>query len=289
MVARSDVELTPPASVRVRWGIGSLPGRLRGLERRPRRPRTRADRHRKWLLLALLLVLEGLMRLGVVDAVVLAEPSAVVTAMVDLAQDGEIQSAFLEVARLTGLAVVIGSVVGVLVGGLMGLFDGFHRVVHPTAAVLFATPKMIFIPLLILVLGSGASARVTYGAVGAALPVIITVAAGVREVDLKLREAARSMGASRRQVLTAVLLPASLPSLFTAIWYAIQHAFLSVLVMELFSSNRGVGYFISLYTSTLRMDRTYALVIALSLLAIGLSALWRRLERRLMRWNLGDS
>lgn len=285
MVPRSEVEVaTPIPSL-----LGRRPLSRRGLARAAgttaRRPRTAADRHRKWILLGLLGLLEVGVRTGLLDAMVLVEPSSVATAAVDLAGDGEVRAAFVDVARMTTIAVALGSAVGVVVGGLMGLHDGLHRVVHPLASVLFSTPKMIFIPLLILVMGSGTSAKVTYGAVGAALPVVITVAAGVRAVDRHLLEAARSMGASRRQAVRLVLLPGATPAVFTGIWYGIQHALLGVLVMELFSSNRGVGYFITLYTSTLRMDRTYALVVSLSLFAIGLAALWRRLERRAMRWN----
>lgn len=252
----------------------------------PRRtPAERADRDRKWILLGVLVVWELVVRLGLISTMFAPAPTAVVVGMFGLAADPEIRRAFGDTVVMLFAAFGLAGVGGILIGALLGLSKWAYRVFHPIVVILFSTPKMIFVPLVILIFGIGFTAKVAYASMAAIFPVIVTVVAGVRVIDTRLLTAARSMGATRWQTIRLVVVPGSMPAVFAALWYGIKHALLGVLIMELFVSQRGIGYFIRVYTSGFRSDRVYALLLALSLVAIALATFWRRVEERLSRWR----
>lgn len=245
----------------------------------------RAERDRKWVLIGVLIAWELVMRLGLIGSLFFAAPSEVAVALVELVQDPQVRDAVMAAGLMFLSALAVAIVTGVLAGALLGLSEIAYRALHPMVVVFFATPSMIFIPLVILLLGTGFEAKVAYAALSGFSPIVVTVTAGARSVDPKLMQSARSMGMSRLQTIRLVLVPGSLPSVFAALGYGIKHCLLGVLIMELFVSQRGIGYLLRSYTSSFRMDRVLVLALAVSLLAISLSALWKRVERRAMRWQ----
>lgn len=228
---------------------------------------------------------EATVRTGLISSTFAAAPSEVAVAMVELAGNAEVRAAFGGAIGMFVVAFAIAAVAGVLAGAAMGLSRIAYRTFHPVILGLFSTPKMIFIPIFILVAGFGVASKISYGAVSGFFPVAVTVTAGVRMVDRRLLLAARSMGASRLQTLRGVVVPGSLPAVMAALWYGMKHALLGVLIMELFASQEGIGHYIGLYTSTFRTDRVFALVLGLALFAIALGSLWRWQEKRLSRWR----
>lgn len=212
-------------------------------------------------------------------------PTSIAVASWELAQLPEIQQAMLAAGIHVGIAFTIAATVGVLVGAAIGLSTLLYRVFHPSVMMLFATPKLIFLPLFVLVFGIGDTSRVAYGAVSGVLPVIVTVVAGVRSVEKKLLDAALSMGARRRHSILYVSIPAALPSVFVALWYGIKHALMGVLIMELFISRMGIGFYIRSYTTGFRPDRAFALIIAISLFAILVSQVVKAAEVRASSWR----
>jgi ABC-type nitrate/sulfonate/bicarbonate transport system permease component len=214
-----------------------------------------------------------------------AAPTQVAVAVVELAGLPEVRSAFLAALAMFLVAFAIAAVAGVLAGAALGLSQIAHRIFHPIVLGLFSTPKMIFIPIFILIAGFGVESKIAYGAVSGFFPIAVTVTAGVRMVDRRLLLALRSLGASRWQSLRTVILPASLPAVIAALWYGMKHSLLGVLIMELFASQGGIGHYISQYTSTFRPDRVYALVFSMALFAILLGSFWRWQEKRFSRWR----
>jgi ABC-type nitrate/sulfonate/bicarbonate transport system permease component len=255
---------------------------------RSRSANTSASRTRLILgavIIVWLVAWEATVRAGWISETFAAAPSQVAAAMVDLAATSQVRDAFLGAIVMFLIAFAIAAMTGVLAGAAMGLSKIAHRVFHPLILGLFATPKMIFLPIVILVAGFGVESKVAYGAISGFFPVAVTVTAGVRMVDRRLLLALRSLGASRWQALRSVIIPASLPSVLAALWYGMKHALLGVLIMELFSSQDGIGHYIGLYTSTFRPDRVYALVFGMAIFAILLGSFWRWQEKKLSRWR----
>lgn len=253
---------------------------------RPPASSRRIARDRALIIVAVLVVWEVALRAGMASGVIAAPPSAVGAAMVELAGLAEVRAAFLQAVSQFLVAFALSAAAGVAVGAVLGLSPLAYRVFHPVVVMLFSTPKMIFIPLVILVFGIGFTSKVAYGAISGVFPVIVTVAAGVRLIDPRLLRAARSLGASRWQTIRSVTLPGAVPAVFSGLWYGIKHALLGVLIMELFVSQRGIGYLIQNYSATLQTDRVFAIVVALALVAVALGVFWKRVEDRLSRWRV---
>jgi ABC-type nitrate/sulfonate/bicarbonate transport system permease component len=217
------------------------------------------------------------------SAMIFPPPSAVLVSMVKLLGLPEIRRALLEAFGSVLIAFGLAAMAGILAGLVMGLSQIFYAAAYPIFVLLNSIPKMIFMPLVVLTLGIEAPAKITYGFFSAVLPVAISVTTAVRSVDEKLIRAARSMAASKFRMVWNVIIPGTAPAIFSSLWYGLQYALLGVLLMELFVSTRGVGYFISEYA--LQPDRVFALMLLLALGAMSLTAAWRAVERKTTRWR----
>ncbi len=115
--------------------------------------------------------------------------------------------------------------------------------------------------------------------------IIINVIAGVQGIKPLLINAARSMGASRRQIIWNVVIPYAVPSFFTGLRLAMTGDLLGVLLAELFVSQEGVGHFTRFFTESFQPNKLFALIAALAAIAVVLNELGRRVERRMSRWH----
>jgi len=214
---------------------------------------------------------------------VVPPPSAVLVSMVNLLGLPEVRDALLSALLSVLIAFASAAVAGIAAGLVMGLSRLAYAAAHPILVLLNSIPKMIFIPLVILTLGVEQPAKIAYGFISAVLPVAISVTTGVRTVDHRLIRAARSLAPSRFRLVWNVIFPGTAPAIFSSLWYGIQHALLGVLLMELFVSTRGVGYFVRQYS--LHPDRVFALMFLLALGAIALASAWRVVERKTTKWR----
>lgn len=244
-----------------------------------------------WVAIVLLIIVgltlwEAVVRLGLVNDRFVAAPTDTLRAAFDIAGDPEPRTAVVRAIGLFLVAFVISGVVGILAGAAMGLSTIVYRVFHPLVLAVFSTPSMVFIPIFVLISGFGNTTKISYAAFAAFFPVAVTVTAGVRALDKRLMLAAASLGASSWQRFRAIVLPGTLPSVMAALSFGMMHALLGVLIMELWSSQRGVGHFIDTYSSAGMTDHTFALIFTLAIFAILVGSLWRHLEKKLTRWRV---
>jgi ABC-type nitrate/sulfonate/bicarbonate transport system permease component len=244
-------------------------------------------RSERWLVADRALITMGILLLwqiavavGVLNERFIPAPTKVVGAMWELAQLPEIRSALLQAMWMVAVAFSLAAVLGILLGAAIGLSNLLYRVMNPVVMMLFSTPKLIFLPLFVVVFGVQFNAKVAYGVTSGVFPIIVTVIAGVRAVEKRLLISAESMGASRWQTISMVLIPGSLPSVFVGLWHGIKHSLLGVLIMELFASQRGVGFFIRSYTSGFKPERVFALIFFITIFAIAIGQLVRFAELR---------
>jgi ABC-type nitrate/sulfonate/bicarbonate transport system permease component len=219
------------------------------------------------------------------DPLFLSPPSDVAVALVQFAHDPEV----LHALGTTLEELVVAFLFAVGIGLPLGLFFGLQRFAHnafyPVVLLLYATPKVTILPLVILGFGIGPESKIAFGFIQAVFPVIVTVVAGVQGVKPLLVTCARSMGASRRQVLTHVVIPHVIPSFFTGMRLAMTGDLLGVLLAELYVSQQGVGHYTQLFTESFEPAKLFALIASLAVIAIVLNELCRRAERRMSRWH----
>ena len=114
---------------------------------------------------------------------------------------------------------------------------------------------------------------------------IITVAAGVREVDPALLRAARSMGARGARILWSIILPSAAASVFTGLRLAMSSVLLGVLLAELFVSQAGIGFYTHRYADAFQPANLLALISMLAAIAAGLNETCRLVESQFNRWR----
>jgi NitT/TauT family transport system permease protein len=236
-------------------------------------------------LLILALLWEAAPKLNLISPLALPTLSSVLAALAKLAWSGELfvhgASSLYRTAAGLGLAVVVGSVAG--------LFMAWSRlvqsVVQPILRLFYPMPKSALIPVLALWLGFGDASKITLIFLGCLLPITMGAYNGARGSEQTLIWSARSMGASRLQMLWDVMLPSALPELLAGIRIALAYSFILLVSAELVAAQKGLGYMIGLLGEGGVYDGMFAMVLAVAVLGFTADRLFQMLSRRLLRWQ----
>ncbi|HMX27462.1 MAG TPA: ABC transporter permease [Blastocatellia bacterium] len=179
--------------------------------------------------------------------------------------------------------------VGVPAGVLLGWYGRLRAMFDPMLTALYATPRVAFVPLLILWLGIGVQSKIAVVFLGAVFPILINISAGLRSLDETLVRCARAFGANDRQLFVTVALPSSLPFLVAGMKLAIGRALVGVIVGELVASNAGIGHMMSVAGATFQADKVFVGVILLAGFGWALTTLIALLESRFNAWRPANS
>ena len=184
---------------------------------------------------------------------------------------------------------LIGTGAAALLGSLLGLAMGTWRLLGRTLDVyvlaLAATPRVAFIPLIIVVLGLGMEAKLLVVFLGAGIPVLVNAYAGVRAADPELVEMAQATGAGRARILAHVVLPGAVPYLMTGIRIGATIGLINTIVAELYTAISGLGGLLAVYGGRFRMAEYLAVVVVLALIGALVTEGLRLTEKRLLRWR----
>jgi len=186
-----------------------------------------------------------------------------------------------ELATAFTIAVVIGLTVGLAVG----LQPFARRSLMPIILLLYGLPQITILPLFILYFGIGPASKIAFGVTHGMFPIMIAIVAGVQNLKPILLVSARSMGASRWQILRWVIFPHMIPSLFAGMRLGMSGALLGVLLAELYVSTAGIGHFTTMFTENFDPTKLFGLVAMLATMAIVLNEIVRRAETRFSRWR----
>jgi len=134
-------------------------------------------------------------------------------------------------------------------------------------------------------LGIDEAPKLTLVAIGAFFPVFVNLVSGITNVDRKLVEVARVHGLGGREIARRVVLPASLPSLFTGLRLGLSQAWLFVVVAEFFGASAGLGFRLTDSQQSSRVDLMFVALVCLAVLGKLADSLLRAFERRALRWR----
>lgn len=216
-----------------------------------------------------------------------AGPGAVAQAGWHLAADGKLGPAVLASLRVFLTGTALAAIIGAALGLAMGMWGWLGRMLDVYVYALAATPRIAFIPLIIVMLGLGLQAKVLIVFLGAVMPVILNAYAGVRAADPDLVEMARATGAGRGRILAHVVLPGAVPYLVTGIRIGATIGLINTIVAELYTAIGGLGGLLAVYGSRFRMAEYLAVVCVLALIGVIVAEALRLAERRLLRWRDG--
>jgi len=218
------------------------------------------------------------------NVVLLPSPLAVIEAFIDLARDMELfVHAGISFGRML-VSVGIASALAIPLGLVMGLSRTLDAVVDPTIEVLRPISGIAWIPLALFIFGIGNALPVFIMTYTAFFPIVLGTVAGVRGVDRRLIDAARTMGVPYRTVITRVVVPAALPSLLVALRLGLASSWTAVVAAELIGAPSGLGYAVEWYRELLMTPQVMSFIAVIGLLGYVSDRVVRALAARFTPW-----
>lgn len=234
---------------------------------------------------AFLVLWEVAPRVGLVDRTFLVPFSEAVKALIELAKDGQLwdNTRASLVRSLSGFLIAIG--VGVPLGLLIGWYRPVAEILGPLLEVFRNTAALALLPVFILLLGIGETSKIAIVVYACTWPILLNTISGVRDVDPVLVKSARSMALPAHRLFAKVILPASLPTVFTGIRLAGASSILVLVAAEMVGAKAGLGYLVNASQQNFAIPDMYAAIIAIAVLGLVFNHLLVLLERRLTRWR----
>ncbi|AZO17641.1 ABC transporter permease subunit [Mesorhizobium sp. M2A.F.Ca.ET.043.05.1.1] len=226
--------------------------------------------------------------LQLVSPVFLPSPAAVWAKFVVVARDGFVDATLLQHTLASLWRVFAALIAAILVGVPVGLAIGISRigrgVFDPLLEFLRPIPPLAYLPLIIIWFGIGEPSKILVIAIAMLAPVALSTAAGVRGVSRERVDAARSLGATRAQVIRHVILPSALPSILTGLRIALGAGWSTLVAAELVAATRGLGFMIQSAAQFLVTDVVVMGILVIAIIAFALEFVIRRIERVLVPW-----
>jgi len=234
----------------------------------------------------ILLAWELLSRRGFIRPTILPAPSAIWLTFKDMAISGELFGHLKTSLVRVFQGFFLGAGLGIAAGILIGLSPTVERALVLVTGLLRPIPIIAWVPVLILWMGIDESSKVTVIAIGSFWPVLLSVIHGIRNTDRKYLEVARVLEKSRLVLLTKVVLPSALPSIFTGLRIGIGIAWMSVIGAELIAASSGIGYMIMYARELSQPDVMLVGVVSIGITGLVIDFALRKVESRLLKWNV---
>ncbi|MEP9355785.1 ABC transporter permease [Xanthobacter sp. KR7-65] len=188
----------------------------------------------------------------------------------------------------TTIEVLLGFGLGVSVGVplsiLIVLSPLARKVIYPILVVLQSVPKVALAPIVLVWIGYGTGSKVLIAAMTAFFPIIINTSAGMEAVPRELLELSRSLNSPSLKVFWKVRLPFAMPYLFSGMKVAMALALIGAVVGEFVGSDRGLGYLILTFSSTMNTPLVFGAMALLAVLGICLFYVVSLAERVFCPW-----
>ncbi len=239
-----------------------------------------AAKIRVFTLVILLMLWEAVARSGLLYQEVVPPLEKIALAFFRMLAEGETWRHFAVTAWEVGAGLALGYLLGLAFGLAAGARRFFGAAVAPYVDGLATAPKIVFLPIVMLLAGTGIGSKLALGALSAFFPVAINTAASVRHMNPVLVRVGRSFRLSRWQMATRIYIPALRASLVTSLRLGFGLAVVGVLLAEIKLSNAGLGFLANEHYSNFRVADLYAVLVLIFIVAVGLNSLMSRFAER---------
>ena len=234
-----------------------------------------------------LLIWEILARLLLENELLIPPPSSVLRAFWRLAVSGQLNKHFAATLLEFTYGFATATIVGIVVGYLMGMHRWFDEVMDPWIATLYSIPIITVVPLIIIWFGIGMVSKVIVVFKITAVAIILNTAAGIKNLDPIWLELAKSLRLSRWETTYKIRFPGALPYIITGMRLGVGRALLGVIVAELMAANAGLGYLLRDSSETWDSPKLFVTVTLLAVIGLVSFNLIKRLEQRIAPWRQG--
>jgi len=216
---------------------------------------------------------------------ILTSPARTVERAIELLRTSDFWHHAASTGEAFGLAIVLATAGGALVGFWLGLRRFAGDVADPILGTLYSIPKITLYPIILLLFGLSLSAKVAFGVIHGVFPIAIFTMNAFRNVAPVHRRTARALRLSPLATVVTVLVPAALPEIFAGIRIGFAVTLLGTLIAELFASSAGIGFILIRATEIHNVTDILAITMLLFVFAAAINALLHLAERRF--WQHG--
>ena len=241
------------------------------------------------VILLLLILWEIAPRMGLVDSTFFPPFSKVAESWWGLVISGDLYAHF----QASILRSLFGFGLAILVSIPLGLIIGWYplasELLNPVLEVFRNTAALALLPVFILLLGIGETSKVSIVFFACTFPIHLNTINAVRNVDPLLIKAAKSLALPSYRLFYKVILPASIPTIFTGIRMAGSSSILVLIAAEMVGAKEGLGYLINYSQQNFQIPQMYAGIITISLLGVAINYLLVSLERKFSSWKTNSN
>ena len=182
-------------------------------------------------------------------------------------------------------SVVIGTVIAVPIALVCARSRALDTLFAPVLYLLYPIPKVVLLPILLVLLGLADAPKIVLISITVFFQVLVAVRDAVRGIPASAIVSAKALGAGRFDLYRHVVVPATLPAVFTSLRISTGTAIAVLFFAEAIAGSTGLGYFIMQSWSLVNYPRMFAGIIALAVLGVVLYAIFDVIERRVTRWR----
>lgn len=234
---------------------------------------------------AFLITWETATRTGLINPLFISAPTRIARAGSRLVAEGD----FWRHLRVSGAEFLAGYLMAVGLAIPLGLAVGWYRrlffCLAPFIDALNAVPRVALLPLIVIWFGIGIWSKIVVVFLGAVIPLLINTFSGVKITEARFLNVARSFGASELRIFWTIVLPGTVPFVFTGLKYAAGRALLGVVVGELYAATAGIGYLITVAGTSFQTDTVFVGILTITAAGVVTVELLNRLERRFEAWR----
>lgn len=198
---------------------------------------------------------------------------------------GQIIDHLLYTVRTLSIGIALACIIGIPSGLLMGGNRYVERILSPYVWGMASLPRIALVPLLILFMGFTVKMQITIVTMSAMFPIIINAWSGVKTTDKSLISAARTFGASRRQIYVHVILPYTLPFIVSGVQQGIGRGLVGVIIAEIFGGSSGLGFLITRAADTFNSELMYAVLLLLVTISLSFIKITKVVEAHVAPWR----
>jgi NitT/TauT family transport system permease protein len=236
-------------------------------------------------ILLLLILWEITPRIGLVDSTFFPPFSKVAESWWGLVISGDMYAHFQASIFRSLLGLGLAILIAIPLGLVIGWYPLANEFLNPVLELFRNTAALALLPVFILLLGIGETSKVSIVLFACTFPILLNTINAVRNVDPLLIKSAKSMGLPSYKLFYKVILPASIPTIFTGIRMAGSSSILVLIAAEMVGAKEGLGYLINYTQQNFQIPQMYAGIITISLLGLAINYFLVSLERKFSIWK----
>lgn len=211
-------------------------------------------------------------------------PHTAILELIDLLKKNFIFDILYSLYRIL-LSIFFSLIIGIPLGIAIGMNKYLDKIVSPMVYILYPIPKIAFLPIFMIMFGIGNKSKIILMVTIIIFQILIVTRDGVKDIDKDIITAAKVMKFNKIDMITKVIIPSILPSIFSALRVSIGIAISALFFSENYATRYGIGYFIMNAWSMVDYKGMFAGVLALSIMSLIIFKIIDLIEKSICKWN----